>query len=584
MTEVLAKMNSFAPFKTAQQGSLLEPCPITAAVNELASGGTEARGAVFTKVEVVEFILNLCGYTQGRPLAEMRLLEPSFGDGDFLLPAVKRLLEAWVGAGRPDPVASLSHSILAVEIHRQSFNATRDRVCRVLMEAGIDAQSTEKLAARWLVNSDFLLLGLDGTFDFVVGNPPYVRQELIPTALIDEYRARYETIFDRADIYVPFFERSLSLLRPGGHLGFICADRWMKNRYGALLRKLIAEQFHLKIFVDMVDTPAFHSSVIAYPAITVISNERAEQTRIAYRPEISTSNLRALAEQLLAKGSVFPNGPVQEIEKVVVGAAPWIFDTSSQLDLVRRLERDFPAIEEAGCRVGIGVATGADKAFISQYDEMDVEPDRKLPLVMTRDILSGQVEWRGFGVINPFESTGGLVDLESYPRLRNYLEARKEQIARRHVAQKAPANWFRTIDRIHADLAVKPKLLIPDIKGSAHVVYENGRLYPHHNLYFIVSDSWDLRALQAVLLSGVARLFVAAYSTKMRGGYLRFQAQYLRRIRIPSWKTVSGSTQSALIEAAAIGDVEACNRATFDLFGLSKAEQVALGGVDADGN
>ena len=69
---------------------------------------------------------------------------------------------------------------------------------------------------------------------------------------------------------------------------------------------------------------------------------------------------------------------------------------------MRRLEAEYPTIEEAGCKVGIGVATGADQVFIGHFDDLDVEPDRKLPLVMTRDILEGSVKWRGLGVINPF--------------------------------------------------------------------------------------------------------------------------------------------------------------------------------------
>lgn len=39
---------------------------------------------------------------------------------------------------------------------------------------------------------------------------------------------------------------------------------------------------------------------------------------------------------------------------------PWILEASDQLTLVRRLERALSTLEEAGCRVGIGVATGAD--------------------------------------------------------------------------------------------------------------------------------------------------------------------------------------------------------------------------------
>jgi hypothetical protein len=266
---------------------------------------------------------------------------------------------------------------------------------------------------------------------------------------------------------------------------------------------------------------------------------------------------------------------------VARGNEPWIVDATARIDLVRRLEAQFPTLEEAGCKVGIGVATGADRAFIGKFDELDVEEDRKLPLAMTRDILSGSVAWRGFGVINPFNDRGGLVSLGDHPRLAAYLEARREEIAGRHIAQKLPANWYRTIDRIYPDLVGQPKLLIPDIKGEAQIVFEKGKLYPHHNLYFITAKGWDLRALQAILLSGIARLFIAAYSTKMRGGYLRFQAQYLRRIRVPHWKEVPVSLRSTLVEAAERGDRELCNDAVTSLYQLSSIELDVLAGQHA---
>ncbi|MCB0634216.1 MAG: hypothetical protein KDD15_31005, partial [Lewinella sp.] len=237
-------------------------------------------------------------------------------------------------------------------------------------------------------------------------------------------------------------------------------------------------------------------------------------------------------------------------------------------------------LEEAGCKVGIGVATGADSALIGPFAALDVEADRKVPLVMTKDIENGELKWRGLGVINPFADDGPLVDLECYPRLKNYLEEHKEQIANRHVARKAPGNWYRTIDRIDPILAETPKLLIPDIKGCAQITYEPGNLYPHHNLYYITSSEWDLRALQVVLRSGIARLFVSVYSTRMRGGYLRFQAQYLRRIRIPMWQDVPDHTKVVLKEAVERDDLESCNEAVFQLYQFSKTERLALGGKE----
>ena len=553
---------------------------VQAAVDQLAlNAEVDSRGAVFTRREVVDFILDLSGYTADQPLHEKRLLEPSFGAGDFLLPVIKRLLSAW-RAARPKTTAfeELNDAIRAVELHHDTFRNTYSAVVALLKREGMTPKTAQALTDCWLSQGDFLLTPLEGEFDFVVGNPPYVRQELIPATLLAEYRIRFETIYDRADIYIPFIERSLKVLSHGGIMGFICADRWMKNRYGAPLRTLVAERFHLKVYVDMVDTPAFHSDVIAYPAITIISRETPAATRIARRPAIDRGTLATLADLLRSPTLPKETSTVRELAGVTNGAEPWLLESSDQMALIRRLESSFPALEEVGCKVGIGVATGADKAFIGEFEALDVEPDRKLPLVTTKDIMSGEVKWRGQGVINPFAELGGLVDLADYPRLRRYLEDRREIIAGRHCAKKTPANWYRTIDRITPAIAARPKLLIPDIKGEAHIVFERGDLYPHHNLYYVISDDWDLRALQAVLLSSITRLFVATYSTKMRGGFMRFQAQYLRRIRVPYWADVSEPLRCKLIEAAIKRDVHACNLAVFKLYGLSHEERTSLGG------
>ena len=166
--------------------------------------------------------------------------------------------------------------------------------------------------------------------------------------------------------------------------------------------------------------------------------------------------------------------------------------------------------------------------------------------------------------------------LKDYPKLTAYLERHAATIKARHVSKKNPNGWYRTIDRIYPELTSVPKLLIPDIKGEAHIVYEPGKLYPHHNLYFITSTDWDLRALQAVLLSDVTRMFITLYSTKMRGGYLRFQAQYLRRLRLPHWRDVPAALRADLIKAGKSREADACNAAAATLYKLTSFERQAL--------
>ncbi|MCG7866479.1 MAG: Eco57I restriction-modification methylase domain-containing protein [Candidatus Thiodiazotropha taylori] len=566
----------------ASQSTLLGdaiPGAVSEAVALFAALGTEERGAIYTRREVVDFILDLAGYTPNRALYKLRLLEPSFGEGDFLLAIIERLIASCRRHGNGlNSLDMLAESLCAVELHETSYDETKKQVIDLLNREGFERKIAQKLADLWLVKGDFLLFDPAGKFDFVVGNPPYVRQELVPDALMREYRSRFKTIYDRADLYIPFIENSLRVLTKGGTLGFICSDRWMKNRYGGPLRQMVADGFHLKAYVDMVDTDAFHAEVSAYPAITIITREKPGKTRIAHKPAIDRNVLSSLARELTSKKVPANENRIKEIAGVTAGASPWILESTDQLAVLRRLERDFPSLEEAGCKVGIGVATGADKAYIGPYDALDVEPDRKLPLVRTKDILEGEVIWQGSGIINPFGDDGRLVDLKEYPRLRRYLEERKDQIAKRHVAQKAPANWYRTIDRIYPELTEQKKLLIPDIKGDAHIVYEDGKLYPHHNLYFITAQNWDLRALQAVLKSGIARLFVSTYSTKMRGGYLRFQAQYLRRIRIPYWHDVPKSLRKQLMDVKTKESGTFINEAVYELYGLTKEERTALGG------
>ena len=551
--------------------AFLGPCPLSEAVEKWATdGGIEERGAIFTKREVVEFILDLTGYTEDAPLTGYRLLEPSFGDGHFLLPAIDRLLAAAVRYGKLS-FEALAPAIRAVELHRSTFNGTRALLAKTLVQSGLSQQDAAGLCDVWLVQGDFLLSDLPKGFTHVIGNPPYVRQESIPDILLAEYRKRFKTIYDRADIYVPFIERSLELLAQGGKLGFICADRWMKNKYGKKLRELVSKNYALTTYVNMYGVDAFHAEVSAYPAITVIQKARGGKTRLFARPAIDAASLKSLATELTAP-ALLKTSVVREIEDVTAGAEPWVLDSFDELALVRRIEAQFPAIEDAGCKVGIGVATGADKAFIGDFDSLDVEPSRKLPLVMTRDILEGHVAWRGKGIVNPFGDDGKLVDLHEFPKLRAYLEERKDQIAGRHVAEKNPRAWYRTIGRIYPDLTYRQKLLIPDIKGDASIVFEEGKFYPNHNLYFITSDEWDVHALQAVMRSGIARLFVALYCTRMRGGYLRFQAQYLRKIRIPKWSDVSAELRDKLAQYAQTNDRHSLNEIVSELYGLSLPE------------
>jgi hypothetical protein len=171
-------------------------------------------------------------------------------------------------------------------------------------------------------------------------------------------------------------------------------------------------------------------------------------------------------------------------------------------------------------------------------------------------------------LVNPWREDGTLVRLSDYPRLTRYFEENRPQLTKRHIAEKLPATWYRTIDKVDAKLTGRSKLLIPDMRLTSHPVLEDGKTYPHHNLYFVVSDKWDLRVLGGLLLSKIGQAFIEAYAVKMRGGTLRFQAQYLRRIRVPRLEDVSQKDQRELADAFDRRDVEAATSVALRLYGL----------------
>ena len=251
------------------------------------------------------------------------------------------------------------------------------------------------------------------------------------------------------------------------------------------------------------------------------------------------------------------------------GPGGWPTGSPDRLALIADLESRLPHLEDksTGTKVGIGVATGADKIFIVDGDPPGVEAERLLPLAMVKNIQDGSVDWGGKKLVNPWSSEG-LVSTNDWPGMTAYLSPHKDALADRHTAKTG--KWHKTIDRVIEGLVDRPKLYIPDFKEAIFPVLDEGGTYPHHNLYWVVSKEWDLRVLGGLLLSDISNMFIEAYSVRMRGGYLRFQAQYLRRICLPDISEVDPESSTALAEAFASRDREAATNAALPLYGLDE--------------
>lgn len=531
-------------------------------------------GEVFTRRWVVDLILDLVGYTPERDLGTMALVEPSCGTGAFLVPIVERLVESSERHGHD--LRSLEGAMRAFDLLDANAARARKAVVSLLRDQGLSEDEAEALAESWVATGDFLLENHDvASADFVVGNPPYIRLESVPRPTMEAYRQICPTMRGRSDIYVGFIERGLDLLRPGGALGFICADRWMRNQYGADLRELVSERYAVDTVVAMHDVDAFEDDVSAYPAVVVLKNEAQGPAVVAETTaKFGENESKALGEWIRRPNRRTVTRAAYQASRFdtwFAGRDLWPSGSPAQLALVTDLEARFPPLQDpsTGTRVGIGVATGCDDVYITADDDV-VEPDRLLPLLQAGDTVDGSADWSGRYLVNPWNGDG-LVDLAEYPRLAGYLDAHADRLRGRHVAKKRPRAWYRTIDKVDPELQARPKLVLPDLKAASHPVLDRGLYYPHHNLYYVVSEQWDLEVLGGLLLSDVANLFVGTYCVRMRGGCYRFQAQYVRRIRVPEIGAVDARAARQLARAFRERDVRQASAAAARLYGIDLA-------------
>lgn len=526
-------------------------------------------GVVFTKDWVVDFVLNVAGYTTDRDLISGCVVEPSCGDGAFLRHVASRLCECAMAAGELS-VERLASCVKAYDIDNASVLASRATVEQVLESFGMSATDSKKLAGMWVLQDDFLLSEVPSA-RWVVGNPPYVRSSLIPREQRMAYGRVLPCVTMGSDLYVGFFEKGLEALEEDGALCFICADRWLQNRYGSRLRAFVSKGYSLDVHIRMHGVDAFEEDVSAYPAISLIRRGSGRPMRyMECDPRFSLDDVRNAEEWISSgEGAYRSTNATSDVLPPLHGADPIPLASPDKLKLLGELAHRHPRLEDAGVKLGIGVATGCDEVYITEDREL-VEGDRLLPLFFMRDWRAGNHEGTKY-LVNPWGADGRLVDLDGYPKLKIYLEENEGRLRKRRVAKDHPDSWYRTLDKLDQSLMGSEMLLFPDMAMRSDPVYSDGSRYPHHNCYWMTSSEWDVRSLGGLMMSDLVEGYVDAFGVKMRGSTLRFQAQYLRMVHIPRADDVDEQTKKELAEAFATGSRELANIASRRAYGLEGA-------------
>lgn len=525
-------------------------------------------GVVFTRDWVVDFVLDVAEYTVNDDLLSGCIVEPSCGEGAFLCRIVHRLC---VRAVRENAFAveHLAPCVRAFDVNEASVAASKKTIQEVLVSFGMGEADSARLAGTWVSQGDFLLASVPEA-RWVVGNPPYVRASLIPREQRRSYGQVLPCVTMGSDLYVGFFEKGLEVLTKDGALCYICSDRWLQNRYGSRLRAFVSKSYSLDVHVRMHGVDAFEDVVSAYPAVSLIRRGTGRPIRyMDCHPRFSVGDVAAAETWIVSgEGAYQSLNATADVLPPLCGSGSIPLAAPEKLRLLGDIAHRYPLLEDAGVRLGIGVATGCDEVYITEDPNL-VEKDRMLPLFFMRDWRAGRREGTKC-LVNPWNDDGTLVNLDDYPKLKGYLEENEERLKARRVAKDHPNSWYRTLDKPDYSLMGREMLLFPDMATRSDPVYSDGSRYPHHNCYWMTSSEWDVRALGGLMMSDLVEGYVDAFGVKMRGSTLRFQAQYLRMVHIPRAADVDEATRRELVKAFVTGSRERANHASRRAYGLGE--------------
>ena len=217
------------------------------------------------------------------------------------------------------------------------------------------------------------MLGVRNGFDIVIGNPPYVRADA--GAIHSAYRTKiqnskqYQTLYQKWDLYVPFMERGLQLLAPGGVESFIISDAYCRANYGKKSREWFLQ----------------NSAILRLDFYTPIKIFKAGVHNLSFlfRNAKGDANtpLRRLHNEEFGNVEILPAGRQEEADESI-----FAYDNQGKITLPAHVIplRDI-------CYISYGLRANSAKGFREQFVTADVLSDRKdeshpKPFVLGQDI------------------------------------------------------------------------------------------------------------------------------------------------------------------------------------------------------
>ena len=462
-------------------------------------------------------------------LKSLRILDPACGSGAFLIESFDQLHAIYeVSNARLEELRGhrslfdLDRQILQHNLYGVDLNAEAIQICQLSLwiktaahgkqltsldhsiregNSVVSDPAVHPKAFDW--HTAFPEVFAQGGFDVVVGNPPYVRQELL-TPFKPWLEQHYASYHGMADLYVYFYELGHRLLKPGGLLSYIVTNKWMKAGYGEPLRRFFRDQAWVRSVVDFGHAKQIFEEADVFPCIIVAEKPTSEaKPKTARLCTIPREQLRIddLSVQIEKEGAAM------DVEQLAVDS--WQLEPQAVSGLIQKIRSTGKPLKSfAGVKPLRGIVTGCNEAFLIDSKTRDdiIKADPKSgeiihPYLRGQDVSRWQSEWEQTWII--FTRRG--IDIEAYPGVKTHLEQFKQQLEPKPNdwtggewpgRKSGTYKWFEIQDSIdYWREFEKPKISYQEIQFHPCYALDTKGFYGNNKTFFITCDDLYLLAV-----------------------------------------------------------------------------------------
>lgn len=292
--------------------------------------------------------------------ADDMVLEPSCGDGSFLLAAADRL--ATLGAKGP---ARANH-LFGVEILSDEADKARQRLKDQLGHRAADVVETSDFFA-WWNRAD------RPSFDAVVGNPPFIRYQSFPephrSRAIDIMKGQGLSPNRLTNIWVPFVVAAAASLKAGGRMALVLPAELLQVSYAAQLRSFLTDRFGR---IDLIACNELFFEKAEQEVLLLLADEARAAPSESNPCQVTLTESDSVADIVRRKPSTVLKGASPKT--ICHDSEKWLkyFLSAEEIAFMRELRASGIATPlSTYASVNVGVVTGKNQFFVLRQSEVE---------------------------------------------------------------------------------------------------------------------------------------------------------------------------------------------------------------------